>query len=997
MKLSVKIVLVVFVLVSLVLLVQGWLSGSMVLTVLEDNMRGKLHVALQDSASLVESRVKQTSEDIAVMQAHRDIENFLTSLVFEDLDGMTEASSNLELFFQRVYEAKPRYTIIQLATAKGKPHLQLSSGKRVEEFYAFDVESMLAEMKAQGKKRIHIARKSGGTWGLYTVAGLEVEGNMEGLLFLYQPISGLVKELTEKLQKEQVVAALLGGTNSVVGKTPGMDGDIQKGMLTGDLSGWVVQSTKVPALKWEIVGGIEESGAMAVVWKLALSSFIAAIALVALISLFTRNKITSRLTQIGHSIEDLAEGNLTERVVISDQPDEIDEIGIFVNRLADSLTFSVRTIGMQSSSVTAFIQEVLGISRTLGVNSKKVNEFSHVLSDQNETLTEAIANIKDLSNRTSDRMANLTSGANSVADNMNTIAGAAEQASQNVSTMASAAEEMTANVSGVNRSLEVMNNSVSQVSQAVAEVKGALQTVKGRCNRATQLSQDANGHANSTMNVMEKLAHSAQEVGKVVDIINNIAEQTNMLALNASIEAAGAGESGKGFAVVANEVKELASQTSEATKMIAAQVDEIQDNTRSASKAVREISNSIGSINSANEEISNSVEEQDHAIQEIAQAMGEVTHGNEEVTRNAQELEVAVQEVAQASGEVASGSQEIASASANAASAAQEMSTQATEVNQFADETLKTVASTDETTRIFHGKVEESLVMAMEMHGHVSHFAALRDVARTISDGLSAAQSAFEIGPELFDMKELKERYMHLMGVLETAIHSQTPLAEEAVVGLESVPFMQWLNRHRSDLTWFPELNAMEQSVKGMHDIGHEIVNLTQQDDFENAKLIMGKFHDQRRRFFQHANDLYLDQLGQKMDRSSFFKWHDSYSTGNEQIDSEHKQLMSMINELYSQLWNGVKEVDVKPILNRMDDYTRGHLKREEEILASKQAPGLDEHKNVHKQFMKKLEDFKAEYEAGEIALSMEMMNFLKGWLSQHIHKADKVIFSRVS
>ncbi|MEO5364668.1 MAG: methyl-accepting chemotaxis protein, partial [Magnetococcus sp. DMHC-8] len=88
---------------------------------------------------------------------------------------------------------------------------------------------------------------------------------------------------------------------------------------------------------------------------------------------------------------------------------------------------------------------------------------------------------------------------------------------------------------------------------------------------------------------MQKLGVSAQEIGKVVAVISNIAEQTNILALNASIEAAGAGEAGKGFAVVANEVKELARQTSEATRMISEKIGQIQETTTAAGVATQQV------------------------------------------------------------------------------------------------------------------------------------------------------------------------------------------------------------------------------------------------------------------------------------------------------------------------------------------------------------------------------------------------------------------------
>ncbi|MBF0449032.1 MAG: hypothetical protein HQL67_12615 [Magnetococcales bacterium] len=101
----------------------------------------------------------------------------------------------------------------------------------------------------------------------------------------------------------------------------------------------------------------------------------------------------------------------------------------------------------------------------------------------------------------------------------------------------------------------------------------------------------------------KRLQSSVTEIEKMVKTIKTIANQTNMLALNASIEAAGAGEAGKGFAVVANEVKDLAKQTAKATSMISAKVAEIQKNVNGATSSVGEITRCIEEIANSNHEL----------------------------------------------------------------------------------------------------------------------------------------------------------------------------------------------------------------------------------------------------------------------------------------------------------------------------------------------------------------------------------------------------------
>ncbi|MBT3559213.1 MAG: methyl-accepting chemotaxis protein [Rhodospirillales bacterium] len=191
-------------------------------------------------------------------------------------------------------------------------------------------------------------------------------------------------------------------------------------------------------------------------------------------------------------------------------------------------------------------------------------------------------------------------------DRTQAVSTASEQASANVQTVATAAEELSSSITEIGRRVQ---ESTNIAASAVKESEASYETIQG-------------------------LVASAKQVGEVVSLITDIAEQTNLLALNATIEAARAGEAGKGFAVVASEVKNLANQTAKATEQISEQVTAIQDSTEAAATSVEGIGTTIRKVSDIAAEIASAVEEQSAATQEISRNVEQASSGTEEVNRN---------------------------------------------------------------------------------------------------------------------------------------------------------------------------------------------------------------------------------------------------------------------------------------------------------------------------------------------------------------------------
>ena len=232
------------------------------------------------------------------------------------------------------------------------------------------------------------------------------------------------------------------------------------------------------------------------------------------------------------------------------------------------------------------------------------------------------------------------------------IAASTEKMSMQTSTVASSTEQATANIRSISSAAEEMSSSTDSVTTAIEEMSASLNEVSRNCQKELQIVVEATAHTRSSKEVMDKLGVAAKSIGKVVDLINDIADQTNLLALNATIEAASAGVAGKGFAVVASEVKELAKQTAQATLEIEKQVDDIQCNTELAIKAIDAASRVIEEVNIISQTIVSAVEQQSATVNEISRSVAGVSTGAQEVSKNVAESAQGLSEIARTIGGV---------------------------------------------------------------------------------------------------------------------------------------------------------------------------------------------------------------------------------------------------------------------------------------------------------------------------------------------------------
>ena len=437
-------------------------------------------------------------------------------------------------------------------------------------------------------------------------------------------------------------------------------------------------------------------------YTLAVSILFALLAIIGgfVLAVFTSKSITEPLKSLIAVTREIGESGDLDQTVDINRDDELGEL---------ARTFN---------SMVVYLKEMAAVSEAIAGGDLTVQIQPR---SRRDTLANAFIEmthgLRSLVRSVRDGASQVASGSNQVASASDESAKINVQAAAAIDEVTSTMHEMSINVQNMVKNTQTQASSVSETSASIDEMVASIQRVADTAKVLLDISQRSREEVHSGISTMEKatdglnrinvsiqssaaiigeLGTRADDIGKIIEVIDDLAEQTNLLALNAAIEAARAGEHGLGFAVVADEVRKLAEKSAQSTREISELIQSIQ---KEAKKAVENMEKSTNIVNeglnlgydlsTALKKISNVVTEVYKFAQEIGAATNEQSHGSSQIAKATTRLNEITHEINSSVEEQASGAEAVVRSMEKMRELVQRSTSGSTELAASADQMSK--------------------------------------------------------------------------------------------------------------------------------------------------------------------------------------------------------------------------------------------------------------------------------------------------------------------
>jgi methyl-accepting chemotaxis protein len=503
-------------------------------------------------------------------------------------------------------------------------------------------------------------------------------------------------------------------------------------------------------------------------WSLlvGLASFLVATVLV---YLFMDRGITRPITEMSKIAGVMAAGDLSREIPVEGE-NEITDLGAAINTMSANLREMLSKIGAtgagMSEAMTLMNGSAVKMSQGARVQQEATEQTAMVVNEMVASIKGVDENAKDMSRAATDA----SSSASEMASSIEEVARNAGALASAVEDTASSIEQMIASIRQVSENTDALSASAVQTSSSITEMSASVKEVEQRAVESARLAEKVSREASergmsaareairgmqnikdaveATAAVVNRLGKRSQEIGQILKVIDEVTDQTGLLALNAAILAAQAGEHGKGFAVVAEEIKDLAERTAASTQEISGLIATVQEETaqsvQAMSRGLTAVEAGVSLVNVTSDvleqvavssrqssEMARAIEkttaEQARGVsqitetsvsvagqvEQIANALQEQRRGSERIVKAAERMRDITRQVKTATQEQTTGSRQIANAVESVTVQAAQVARSTSEQNLGARQISEAIARIQKITQ---DSVDVSIEMDMAVH-----------------------------------------------------------------------------------------------------------------------------------------------------------------------------------------------------------------------------------------------------------------------------------------
>ncbi len=439
---------------------------------------------------------------------------------------------------------------------------------------------------------------------------------------------------------------------------------------------------------------LKESAVNAHVRSLLVSSLLVSLIsfLVAtvLVYIFVDRGISRPITEMSTTAAGMAAGDLSRDIAARGET-EIAALGAAINTMSSNLREMLGKIKQTGASLaeatTMMGNATLKMSQGARVQQEATEQTAMTVSEMTASIKGVAENAEEMSRAATDASssaAEMASSIEEVARNAVALSTAAEDTAASI-------EQMLASIKQVSENTETLSASAEQTSASITEMSSSVKEVEQRALEAAQLAEKVSSEASNrgitaasaaikgmkniketveaTADVVNRLGKRSQEIGQILKVIDEVTDQTSLLALNAAILAAQAGEHGKGFAVVAEEIKELAERTAASTQEISGLINTVREETSQSVqamargiKAVEEGFTLVNVTNDVLQQVADSSRQSAEMARSIEKTTAEQARGVAQITESSSSIASEIEQIARAMQEQRSGSERIGQA-----------------------------------------------------------------------------------------------------------------------------------------------------------------------------------------------------------------------------------------------------------------------------------------------------------------------------------------------